>query len=90
MSDHTKGPWTIEVDGYGGVRVVATGVGSVAKMDGILSNIGANAHLIASAPELLEALTEALHALMAGGDDFHPIVQSHCRRAIARASGKGV
>ena len=92
MSDHTKGPWTIEVDGCGGVRVVATGVGSVAKMDGILSNIGSNARLIALAPEMLAALSYALEFLEANDDGAEDVTKriKAIRSLLSRASGKGV
>ena len=58
--------------------------------------VEANAHLIASAPELLEALEEALNAMIgcsvpAGGiDDRQAIIsaQKSARAAIAKARGE--
>ena len=88
MSDHTKGPRLLK-----GEYLITEPCGCGLTLQDVHkadrdSVVLCGKHALA--PELLEALTEALHALMAGGDDFHPIVQSHCRRAIARASGKGV
>ena len=41
-------------------------------------------------PELAGGVAEALHALNQHGDDFHPIIQSHLRAALAKLEAKGI
>lgn len=82
MSKHTKGPW----------RYVHTGTGWHGVQMGLaggfkLPDIGeaeANAHLIAAAPELLEALLRCkFDSLNMSLDDV-----AFCRAAIAKARGE--
>jgi hypothetical protein len=97
VSKHAPGPWTIER--YGGDSLVVhsdaeTRVCFMATPGvlGSLSNIKANARLIAAAPEMLEALT-LLHNNLAeyqrinhlGGYDNHDMRLA--RAAIAKATG---
>jgi hypothetical protein len=46
----------------------------------------ANAHLIAAAPELLDALKRAIHQLVIQDDEGSAFMQAH--RAIAKAEGR--
>lgn len=93
---HTPGPWTIEGEGI--IRSPFGFVGEVAGLDGeeeIEEESAANASLISSAPELLEALREALEWLeSAQADepkDYHnehlDAAISKARAAIAKAEG---
>lgn len=88
MSAHTKGPW--HTDG----QIVEVGNGwRIATMHGDLPrNMEANAHIIAAAPEMLEALEEIQRAMENMVDDadvvalFGEIKAS--RAAIAKAKGE--
>lgn len=67
MSKHTPGPWLIADNGTfvyalgnGGTNVFWADVQSAGSERAFLSEKRANARLIAAAPELLEALTDAL------------------------------
>ena len=86
---HTPGPWRVEVDNHGTIAVmwshgyvvddVACGeVGEPRSM--------ADAHLIAAAPDMLEALEECVEAFAALGIDATlPVL--HARAAIAKSKG---
>lgn len=101
---HTKGPWVARESGGRGewairreAAEIAGDVATVHRWNGLES---ANAHIIAAAPDLLEAL----EALLAFSSDFHmrdcalradaPVcscgvatAQRNARAAIARATG---
>lgn len=94
MSDtkFTPGPWEYDDSGYLTVdmdRCIMKGelCIALATWDGGMKPRDANARLIAAAPELLEALENALFVLEAtgGGYDY---VTSSVRRAIAKARGE--
>lgn len=82
---HTPGPWRVvggDVwDAHGEVmrRGSSVSEGSV--------NARANAHLIAAAPDLLDALKE-LEATFRGTSDIARLVQRITRAAIAKAEGR--
>ena len=91
MNKHTPGPWihTEDDDNY---HAVTAGCGYHVNSDddgfeiaGCISK--ANAHLIAAAPDLLEALEYCLDCL---GDEFAlpADCQSNARAAIDRARGE--
>lgn len=86
MSKHTPGPWKITHSEVNGYRVSdSTGWGVAVVLKDV--NDEANAHLIAAAPAMLEAL-EALEALASnyGGlsDENYNIVKA----AVAAAKGE--
>jgi hypothetical protein len=94
MSDHTPGPWGYEKY-CGTVRVfydIGRGTRPICKLIG--EDEEANAHLIAAAPELLEALqsltlyVEQLETVVYAPDDAgtHESVEN-ARAAIAKAKG---
>ncbi len=93
---HTSGPWTIAprdtgrrlIDGEGHSVCVATR--RVPQAESI-----ANVHLIAAAPEMLEALLEADAAIRAvneaaGHPVFNPAATDLIRAAIAKATGEAL
>lgn len=87
---HTKGPWRIEVDdsaaqvaGYPNIISDDYTVVGTEGMFGDIETDYANAHLIAAAPELLDALRGAVDAMDAAGMSCHEE-----RAAIAKAEGK--
>jgi hypothetical protein len=77
---HTPGPWRFDKDN---LNVYSNGL--VAQTFGHLHNgeKAANAHLIAAAPELLEALERAR------GQWIHSVNAEQCLAAIAKAKGGG-
>lgn len=81
---HTPGPWNIEP--YNIMQRIKAGQATVALpcMNDDVSAIqcGANARLIAAAPDLLAALRAMLD------DDNHDAAKEQARAAIARATGK--
>lgn len=87
---HTPGPWMVEMDepfelGICAGKMLITSI----PMDDCCPDLHevdrANARLIASAPDMLEALKIADHALeVAGFQDVQPI-RATVRAAIARA-----
>lgn len=86
---HTPGPWT---RGEGDSQSVLSEIGweCVAQANDGLPNMDANARLIASAPDLLEALKELVDA---NDDAAHPQwkgspVENMARAAIAKATGE--
>jgi hypothetical protein len=97
---HTPGPWFAEDDDWtDGDSALITcdareGMVSIAKVEGGGSGSGydyefarqqaANAKLIAAAPELLDALQDALHAYDKHGEDPS---WDFAREAIAKATG---
>ena len=99
---HTPGPWDVEpkgsrhfVDGADGLTVAYLDRAGVRER----SEIEANARLIASAPELLEALAGCADALREAGKDFaqanklavrpnlYELHERSARAAIAKARG---
>lgn len=83
---HTPGPWGVSADGIWAVsplnaHVRLATVTSFSPMNGIDSR--ANAHLIAAAPELLEALQFAISFF----DQLTPDDTERMRLAVAKATG---
>lgn len=91
---HTPGPWTIEglieSNGVGAYRIVEPNntyaVADVYEIEGRIEN----AHLIAAAPEMLEALERCLIQLMIIQDptDECELTMKLVRGAIAKAKGQ--
>ncbi len=100
MNKHTPGPWTVYpttelVDNRGTEGVTGYNIesesGEIVGMEGIefwKENAEANANLIASAPDLLEALETALHDSGCDGDLCAHWWHEKARRAIAKAKGE--
>ena len=97
--NHTKGPWEVRPAITCKIGVYKKGHGFVAFMASA-EEANANAYLIASAPELLEALQKCVETLtdkrigttdyMEGSDiydDFENVSES-AKQAIAKAEGK--
>ena len=86
--NHTPGPWEVEIYGKPGDFAI--------RPIGVIVNNLANAKLIATAPDLLEALTEALdfierfggqrHLLVTGCQCAHCIIIESAKAAIAKAT----
>ena len=104
MSTHTPGPWhwdsdPVKGDPTGRIRYRVTTVGKTitqvyySSYEGGLTNAEADAHLIAAAPELLEALQQMLYwsesRLPCGDPSLQELVraQAAARAAIAKATG---
>lgn len=98
MSAHTPGPWVLEIDcedgGYS--HYVRARPGCICLMPGwkihkeYAAQQIANAHLIAAAPELLEALYMVREAAIdMRGDDFNLTTEqwSKFHAVIAKATG---
>lgn len=85
--NHTKGPWTNEgnltVFGYNGLAVAHTS-NAIKNFD--MDECVANARLISSAPELLEALKLFVSAVEDGETETFT-AYSAARKAIAKAIG---
>ncbi|HBU8849402.1 TPA: hypothetical protein MDF20_000973 [Citrobacter sedlakii] len=77
---HTPGPWYWDSEGLGSKDVLVFGKGYPFEMTS-----QANMRLIAAAPELLEALQDALHAYDKHGE--HP-EWDFARAAISKALGE--
>lgn len=95
---HTPGPWTPEFGEAYRVRAQQDG-GQVAIMMNLKGRHGlagrrtgdevaANAHLIAAAPCLLEALQEIVAAADGGGWAQLDATLANARAAVAKATGK--
>lgn len=88
---HSKGPWIYDAEsgavhttdrtGYWGPDHYPVEVCAVAALDGVN-----NGPLLSAAPELLEALKDAVCALEVSGKDFWATEKA--RAAIAKAEGK--
>ena len=97
MTEHTPGPWKVHsrARGYGYVRdrserpICGFGSGSLSNDES-----AANAHLIAAAPDMLEALQAMLKDPPATLDEPDPDgeligkMRAIARTAIAKATGK--
>lgn len=91
---HTPGPWTVDTNGGGrfsnsiAAKVVASGL--IADVSDWWYDVGqaeANAHLIAAAPDLLEALVELLPLADDEVSHTYDNVLDIARAAIAKARG---
>lgn len=91
---HTPGPWIRKTSSTGvSVHVGPDGKPFIAKMDNIHTYgrdvIEANARLIAAAPDMLEALQEAVRwDTVSGLDNEWPLIIDQIKSAIAKAEGK--
>jgi hypothetical protein len=86
--DHTPGPWFLDEGAHGGdATVMARESGDVVDIAAVRHRVGddqtmADAHLIAAAPDMLEALKECL--LYLNNDETRDLV----RAAIKKARGE--
>lgn len=101
MSGFTKGPWSVGVSGNGAVGSVycddATGsrvaivYGKGQEFSLIPREVEkANARLIASSPELYEALKQAVTSMQDSGYSNSHIAIRAARAALSKAAGEGV
>lgn len=85
---HTPGPWVVRIGSSGHLvqihRVEPIGAGPMVARVYSDEAIG-DAHLIAAAPELLEALKIYVHA---NGNGVPPHIEAAARAAIAKAEGR--
>ena len=90
---HTPGPWSA-LPGHSCIGFIDI----ISRLDGVVAQVTqsdnspsetdiANAHLIAAAPELLEALKLA-DAMLSGANMNANVVERKIRAAIAKAEGK--
>ena len=100
MSEHTKGPWTwnggylvsyipdkFSASGCQDFEIIVDDGSAHGEYDVVLNPDSANARLIASAPELLEALENLLAVHEGeGGTKYH--AGDIARAAIAKAKGQ--
>ena len=87
MTKHTPGPWmaTPTSGTYGHVSSSPVGGGDIATAWGVVGDGHADAHLIAAAPEMYEALKMVmLHGRIDDSEERMNIVGA----AIAKAEGK--
>lgn len=93
MSKHTPRPWRFE---YGEIRAEDKNgiVRALAKVEKVVGEDEANAHLIAAAPEMLEALEEVARLPIAGPYPDGPCLDQAdmdlVKAAIAKATGEEV
>ena len=83
MGKHTEGRWEASVTQEFGCEVKANGE----DIAWVLSNKPEDAHLMASAPDLLEAL-ELADAALSGANMNMNVVERKVKAAIARARGE--
>lgn len=84
MSGHTPGPWKLQKHGSMGQGVVMYFVNDTTSIG---TSNEADAKLIASAPDLLDALTRIVAAMDDhNGDEIVPAVRA-AKIAIAKATG---
>jgi len=85
MSKHTPGPWMI--DKAGDIYAGEPSEGTRVDVMNYWGTDGANAHLIAAAPDLLEALEQAHREMTSHAVGTMP---KHCYmcKAIAKAKGE--
>ena len=93
MSAHTPGPWIVEARSNKRgqqlpPRVTADGRGEIVATLGCFSTRGANAHLIAAAPDLLDALRGMLGMGPSNGGVFTQKAEVIARAAIEKAEGR--
>lgn len=94
---YTKGPWGFEhTKTYDDLnrecfRVYGLGDVNIAKVSGDITEENANAHLIAAAPDLLEACESSLEYFYRlqseGADGFDSVIEA-LEQAISKAEGK--
>ena len=92
MTQHTPGPWTVDVEDE--CRVIDVQDCTVARTDYVEIEEErdwqvANAALIAAAPAMLEALTDLLDWYDRNEGDLHPLMNA-ARIILAEVDGKAV
>ena len=100
MSKYTPGPWEIgkplmrfmhaEISARGYHKDQRLIIAHVDSVDGFKGNSRANAHLIAAAPDLLEACKAAIKWMTEQGNpqDYH--AYAACRTAVEKAEGNSL
>lgn len=83
---HTPGPWVIGKHDHDVVMVDTASGTAICDVYGDSDDRPANAHLIAAAPDLLEALETLYRAVCIADADLRPGEQL-AREAIAKAKG---
>ena len=78
---HTKGLWIIKDNGYGDLRVMSSNGLEIAEVS--TAGCHEDARLIAAAPDMLEALRDAIQLLDMEGYS----TKEHCA-AISKATGQ--
>jgi hypothetical protein len=94
--EYTKGDWRIHRDGAGNLQVFAERPETGNKIAKVIDNNRANAHLIAAAPDMYEALQKLMQGQEIEGD--RAVIRTAPRfeaikagiEALAKAEGKGV
>lgn len=89
---HTPGPWYAEGSDIGSAENITVGVAIAGRTDdGYISHaqVQANANLMAAAPDLLDALKDALDVMGDWGADGDPAWAGVAKAAIAKAEGRG-
>ena len=98
MSAHTPGPWSLGSSDYPVTDLAVCSKAQAGEVGATIARLVAkngreyqNARLIASAPELLDALTEIISQIDQGGSDGKVFARDYCvtqaRAAIAKATG---
>lgn len=92
---HTPGPWVGETAKSHGANITIYGTEAGDAVDvcdvvyrGDETQVEANAHLIAAAPDMLEALEAALAYLVMAGTDHAEPTRATIRAAIKKARGE--
>ena len=86
---HTPGPWAAALTPAGKSKVVdANGFSVALCQHGAYSQQTYDAHLIAAAPDMLEALEAALAYLVMAGTDHAEPTRASIRAAIKKARGE--
>jgi len=93
--NYTKGEWKAEQDAANSIRIFSQDseqISSVMDYDGndITEEMEANAHLIAAAPDMYEALLSALGAIATedSGEGWVKEITGVITKAMAKAEGK--
>lgn len=91
MSGFTKGPWEVEASGYGSI-ITKDGKSMAGTFPEGLGGPSfpheANARLIAAAPELYEALKQAVTSMQDSGYSNSHIAIRAARAALSKAAGE--
>ena len=84
MSKHTPGPWTIRNN------FIDAEIDIVAEFNPIIDGSQANAHLIAAAPEMLEALEKISISIEFYGQSLHEKLEGfeELKTVIKKAKGQ--
>ena len=87
---HTPGPWLArrDIKNRGWMAVYALNLDLIVDMMSDDEFQEGDAHLIAAAPEILEALEELVSSLPQRRDWLNPDLERFAKAAIAKATGK--